>query len=170
MTYGWAIGYFLVCGLIPCTLVYVSYEKATTYLSLYSPLFLYPLFFGWIAALLMQQAYQRHLSGVLATERKLAFWSGVLVFTVIFFCLEVIGPPAVWEAPPSAVDSDPFLRDFLESTAHSPTDRQQYQVKLGALIGGVQNWHNWPATRWAYFVSALGQASLLLVIFASWPC
>jgi hypothetical protein len=165
----WGLAYFLFCGLLPFVLVWKSYDKGLSYMQLYSPLFLYPLFYGWIAVGFLQIAYERGVSSVLILEgRRLFFWAGVVAFALVVFLLEVMGPVvAVWEAPPVAINGDPFLRDFFETANHSQAEKIAYQEKLSVLVGGLANWRSWPTNRWAYFLSVFLQGMAMIAAFAA---
>lgn len=165
IAWGCALTYWIIGGLIPITLLHNEYgDRATTYATIYGHFFLYPIFFGWIPALIAGYSF-KYIYALLDSKRqRQKFWLGLITLSLIALALEIhpsnsnIAP---WEIKHERLASLGFEK-YFDSPEKTETEKSNYQE---TMLAEIKNTHNWSNVRYAYFASFFVQAGTLLTIF-----
>ena len=111
-----AVAYWLLCGVIPTSLVVLLYQQGGLYVALYSHFFLYPLFFGWISVALVVRSLSFLIGLLKKWERLSHFWVGIAIFSVAALGLDLASTNvAPWEVSPRVMENDSILAKYFET-------------------------------------------------------
>lgn len=147
-----SILYWLFCGLIPLAVIISEFgtNKGLLYAKFYSPLYFYPLIFGFIAVYFMLRPIS-FLFGLEKSHRFNLRRRDLLVFiltmTLMISILEFNGNPAIWEVKESAIietinglnssntsrninNENEFIAHFINPPLDPVDDRLEAAVEL----------------------------------------
>ncbi len=165
IAWGCALTYWVIGGLIPIALLHIEYgDRAITYATIYGHFFLYPIFFGWIPALIVGYSF-KYIYALLGSKRqRQKFWLGLASLSLIALTLEIhpsnsnIAP---WEVKHERLESLGF-NTYFDSSEKTEVEKSKYQE---TMLAEIRDTRNWSKVRYAYFASFFVQAGTLLTIF-----
>lgn len=164
----WALFYLSVCGLIPSLWIWHSYAEGKAYVQMYSHLFLFPTFFGWITVLLLIPFLRFIRTEGLFDRRG---WKVFLSLPVVFALLSVVTVElpsknhAPYELSPELIDNSPRLSGhFSRGEDIQLADALAFQDELGRLLDDPANWS---VARLFHYSSVFLSASQMLLVFFS---
>lgn len=162
----WALFYLSVCGLIPSLWIWHSYAEGKAYVQMYSHLFLFPIFFGWITVLLLIPFFRFVRTEGLFDRRG---WKVFLSLPVVFALLSVVTVElpsknhAPYELLPELVNNSPSLSGhFSRGDDIQRAEALAFQDELGRLIDAPANWS---VARLFHYSSVFLSATQMLLVF-----
>ncbi len=158
-----ALFYMIACGVVPCALLYYEFkDHAITYATTYGHFFLYPLFFGWIPALIVTRTLPYISKSLDSKSKERKFWLGLVILSFIALFLELQSTNiAPWEIKQERLVAN-NIQDYFESTSKTDNEKKIYQ---DAMLMEIENVSHWSYVRYAYIFSFLIQAATLLSVF-----
>lgn len=155
--------YFIFAGLLPDYYIHKHYADGHAYVNLYSHLFRYGEFFGWMTVLLLipPVTYLASESSNIQIPWLLVF-VGVIVCSalglLVDFQSENIAPH---EIRAEIIENDPQLKYHFTKGSRTEDDKTDYQRKTVSLI---QERANWSVARYLHYLTIFIMTSQLVFI------
>lgn len=159
-----AFAYFLFGGYIPAYNIQTNFDDGEIFVGLYSHLYRYGQFFGWITALFLIRPV-RHLWANEKENKKLI--NLILAILLLVPAVVVVidfhsSNPAPYELKPELLRSRPELNEHFKKQNPSETDKRDYQKVMLELLQDPGNWSY--ARFWHYLIIYFHAFSLLLIL------
>lgn len=161
-----ALVYFVLAGLVPAAYVKKDYLDGATFVGLYSHVFRYPQFFGWITILLLIRPvlYLTSLPGLDRTADRLVMLIILVTFSALILMINIqsrnITP---FEVDAGKFQTDERLKDHFKKAGDlTLEERVVYQDRMLKLL---EDRKNWSTARYWYHVSIFIQIFNVLFIF-----
>jgi hypothetical protein len=161
-----ALIYLLLAGYLPAYYIEKNYIDGEVFVSLYSHLFRYGQFFGWITVLFLIDPVF-HLWNKEKKDNKtflifvLVGFLGLSAVVVVFDLQSTSVAP--YEIKPEILQSDNSLRDHFTKKERSPEDKQLYETKTLELL---KDRANWSFARYLHYTAIFLHAFSLLFILS----
>lgn len=160
-----AIVYFVLAGLVPAVYIQNRYDDGATFVSLYSHVFRYPQFFGWMTIPLLTPPvlYLTSLPGLNRTrDRALLLFLVVLISTFILVIDTQSNNTAPFEVKAQILQGDDQLKNHFKKKEMKGEEKKAYQDKM---LGLLKDRGNWSPARYLFYLSIFIQIFNILFIF-----
>jgi hypothetical protein len=158
------LAYFIFAGLAPALYIQTHYTDGSSFISLYSHLYRYPVFFGWITIPLLIYPVKYLISVPtlkLIEFKNLIFFGLILVaslFVVADFLSQNIAP---FEVKAEILQNDDQLKDHFTKKAPKDDEKKAYQNKMLEMLKNISNWS---IARYLHYTAIFLQVLNLLCI------
>lgn len=159
--------YYVLAGYVPAAYVEKGYANGPAFIALYSPVFRYPEFFGWLTIILLIRPvlYLTSLRGFREARDRLLMLLFLVAVSVGILMVNVDSrniPP--FEVDARVLQADGRLKDhFTMSRDLTPKEKEVYQETMLTLL---KERKNWSTARYWYHLSVFIQIFNVLFIFA----
>lgn len=157
-----AVGYLVICGIVPVLYVWNTFPNGRLYVQLYSHFLLYPLYFGWLAVFLVTGAWQ-FIRDQMARRQRLVLFAGIAAFAIIAMLIDMSSENiAPFRLKISVITEIPELNDHFLDTA-SDSAKKTYEELANREIRRSA----WTAPNTIFYTSFYVQAYTLGFIIAT---
>jgi hypothetical protein len=156
--------YFIFAGLAPALFIQAHYVHGSTFVSLYSHLYRYPVFFGWITIPLLAYPVKYLLSvkNLSLPKFKTLICLGLIAMATLFVIADVNSDNiAPFEVKAEVLQNDERLKDHFTKASPNADEKQSYQNRMLELI---KNRSNWSIARLLHYIAIFLQVLNLLAI------
>ena len=154
--------YFILAGAAAVVCIQTQYENGGTFVSLYSHLYRYPVFFGWITIPLLAYTikYLKSAPTVRLNNRKIftILTIGAVLFVIVDLQSNNIAP---FEIKAEIIQNDDQLKYHFTKEPPEPDEKLAYQNKMLELL---KNRSNWSIARYLHYIAIFVQVLNLLCI------
>ena len=162
-----ALGYFVFAGVIPAVYVKKDYADGATFISLYSPAFRYPQFFGWITVLLLIRPvlYLTLLPGLKRVKDRISVLIVLSIISALMLLINIQSHNAApFEVRADILQKDERLKNHFTMPGERTVEEKKYYQET--MLGLLKDTDNWSAVRYLYYLSVFIQIFNVLFIFA----
>lgn len=163
-----ALFYFILAGYVPIAYIQNGYTDGTTYVNLYSHVFRYSQFFGWLTILLLipPVLYLTSDTPFRRAKRKLVLLAFILGLSLVLLALAFHSANvAPFGVKREQLQNDPRLSKHFMKKAPTEVEREEYQKRMLELH---QNRANWSTGRYLYYIAVFMQIfKMLFILFVA---
>lgn len=162
---GIALVYYILVGYVPAAFIESRYTYGAIYVSLYSHVFRYPQFFGWITILLIipPVLYLRSCTPLKEKKNRLIVLATILFISVLALAIAFQSANvAPFGVKPETLESNPLLCNHFTKDMHTKEENNAYQEEILKLY---KNRDNWSSARYLYYFAVSIQIFTMLFIF-----
>jgi len=160
-----ALLYYIFVGYVPAAFIESRYTYGAIYVSLYSHVFRYPQFFGWITILLLipPVLYLRSCTPLREKKNRLIVLATILFISVLALVIAFQSANiAPFGVKPEILESNPLLCNHFTKQMHTKEENNAYQEEILKLY---KNRDNWSSARYLYYFAVSIQSFTMMFIF-----
>jgi hypothetical protein len=162
-----ALFYFILAGYVPAAYIESNYTHGTLYVNLYSHVFRYSQFFGWLTILLLipPVSYLKLRTNIKPAKHRLLLFSLIFILSLVLLTLAFNSANvAPFGVKRQLAQSEPALKDHFAKPAPTEVERREYQKRMLELHSDRTNWS---AARYLYYLAVFIQIfTMLFILFA----
>lgn len=158
--------YYVLAGYVPADYVEKGYANGPAFIALYSPVFRYPQFFGWITIMLLIRPvlYLTSLRGFRGTRDRLLMLLFLVMLSVGILAVNMDSHNiAPFEVDASVLQADGLTDHFTMTRDLTLKEKEVYQE---TMLSRLKDSKNWSTARYWYHLSVFIQIFNVLFIFA----